>query len=44
MAEDNSKAKEEQIVEWIRLVDKPLGTKEEKKQSVDQIGMEQTEK
>ncbi len=31
MAEDENKAKEEQIVEWLRLVDKPVGTKKESK-------------
>ena len=30
MAEDNNKSKEQAIVEWLRLVDKPLTTKDKK--------------
>ncbi len=37
--------KEKAIAEWLQTVDKPVGKKEEQKQSsVDQFRMEQTEK
>jgi len=42
MAEDNNKSKEQAIVEWLRLVDRPLGTKDKKDRRVNNVSDQQS--